>query len=306
MPSAGRKNSCDYIHAAMLRTCKQLALEGAHFMYSNNVFAVDLSREAVMSVNSHPLRKRLTRHVSKNSQYDDTDQHNLPSHVNQLATFKFLTQIGMLNAAMIKHIEMFAQHTEEYKNAMPTITRIFKQSIPNLRTAKFYILAYGGDHRSHIRAEYEKAPEIRRVVPTGILWPFDPNSPSISVGSWPHIRDAIKAFIEEMKSLEVFEYGGCWNFTSSLPSPYMAPPANRVHFEGNNFDGYHWRLAMEEGNALEKEARKRCSENSMVVRDAKCPEVVNFRRVKRARHHVDEGVKGLAVKFFDGIFWMDN
>jgi hypothetical protein len=312
-PAKGPKNSCDYIHASILRTCQQIANEGLDVLYSKNVFAIDLSREAIVPLNLYPFKRRaraIIRHISKHTQQDEEGHIVLPQYVNELASHAFLSRIGEQNATAIKHVEIFSQHTNEYKKAMPIITMILKQQIPRLRTAAFHIVAHGGDHRSYLRDEYENAIETRRIVPTGRLWPFDPNNPHIGTGSWPEVRDAIKHFIHEIPSLEVLKYGGCWNFACLPPLPYITSVPARIHFDGNEFDGYHWRLAMEESDALEEEVRKnyveRRKEMNMAARDMLCPDVVNLRRLKRARLAEEGGVRKSVLRFFDGIFWVDS
>lgn len=313
IPAGGSQNSCDYIDATILRTCKKIAFEGAHILYSKNVFAINLSREAIVPVNSYPFqrgRRAIMRVISKSQHHTEAGRSSLPEYVNELATYAFLKQIGWQNAAMIQSLEIFAQHTNEYKKSMPIVTEILIQQTLGLKTAAFYVVPHNGDPRAYDREEYENAMTSSRVaLPVGEIWPFDPNNPSIGVGSWPEVRDTIRKFYTSISSLEAATYKGCWNFASvpALLYPASSPP--RIHFQGNSFDGHHWSLAMVESDALGKEVKDRCWEKQkdmgLVVREVVCPEVVNWRCREKARGLPEGGLRESILKFFDGIFWVD-
>lgn len=313
IPVSGSQNSCDYIDPAILRTCKQIAFEGAHVLYSKNVFAINLSREAIAPVNSYPFKcsvRAIMRVMSKSQHHTETRRLILPAYVNELATYAFLKQIGRQNAAMIKRIEIFAQHTNEYQKSMPIITEILKQQAFSLNTAAFYVVPHNGDLRAYDKEEYQNAMASSRIaLPVGEIWPFDPNNPSIGVGSWPEVRDAIKNFCASISSLEAATYKGCWNFAFIPALLYPIPSPPRIHFQGNSFDGYHWSLAMVESDALGEGVKDRCwemqKERGLVVREVVCPEVVNRRRTEKARELPEGGLRESILKFFDGIFWAD-
>jgi hypothetical protein len=281
-------------------------------LYSHNVFAINLSREAIVPVNSFPFKRRaraVMKVISKTQHNSETNRMILPEYVNELSTFAFLQQIGPRNAANIENIEFFAQHTDEYKRSMPIVTEVLKQRAPGLRTASFYVVPCRGDLRAYDKEEYESAVDPTTPMSVEEPWSFDPNSPSIGTGSWPEVRDAITHFCNEFNPLDALKYGGCWTFASMPPQPYVSPSPDRVHFDGNTFDGYHWRLAMNEGDLLEEQIRKKCSgrleEMGMTVREVICPNVINFRRNETARSALEGGIRASILRFLDGIFWVD-
>lgn len=218
VPAKGSRHSAEYLHTAILQTCKKVADEGSHFLYSKNVFAINFSRE------SFAPRYRF---------FGENDCHLIapiaelfgpketPCYLSELSYVSFFKQIGSQNTATIQHLQMYANNTEEYGMVMPVLTETVNRHVLSLKTVVFCLIANPDDSRSFTRREYERY--IRRTELSldadedyerrnTSEADFDPDNPARATGAFRPLYTALDDFSKKITTLECLEYRGHWHF----------------------------------------------------------------------------------------------
>jgi hypothetical protein len=282
------------IYSAILQTCKQVASEGAAILYSKNIFAINLSREAVAPTQWIPRFQR-NNFVSRimDPKYlgsDGESQKRIPRYLSELTTVAFIQHIGIQNSATIEHVELFATRITHYNRALSVVTELLKQYMIHLRTANFWLTSSDGDNRAHDPKFYEQ------------LYPHMFEESWIRLDAWEPLQDRLHNFCQEVKSMDVFKYNGTWKFCYDVGKPEL-----------------DWKIVLDETDALTAMVEMRRSFKALnQFRDKKlglhaktreeieqlfyrkdekvhrCPEAINGQRLPNTRDWtLEEDKKGI-------------
>ncbi|RDW65382.1 hypothetical protein BP5796_10074 [Coleophoma crateriformis] len=217
IPARGARNSARHIHTAILQTCKKIADEGSYFMYSNNVFGINLSRESFAP--GYRYFRGTDQHLIHPIANLFSAKEESPAFLSELSYVSFFKTVGARNTATIAHLQVFGNSTTEYEMTMPVLTEVLKTHLPQLETTIFYLIADPDDQRLYGREVFKSCiahPQPTREPDEEICSrsrygrAFDPAHPRRATGPCHPLYAALDDFSHKLVDLESLEFRGHW------------------------------------------------------------------------------------------------
>lgn len=214
----GARNSARYIHGAILQTCRKIADEGSYFMYSNNVFSINLSRESFAP--GYRYFHETDQHLNQPIANLFSSKKKSQPFLSGLSYVAFFQQIGARNTATIAHLQILGNNAMEYEMTMPVLTEVLKTHMPQLETTIFYLMADPDNQGPYDWKEAESC----TTSTSPVLEPgkdfcsrnsseaaFDPEDPRRAAGPFRPLYAALDDFSKKLVDLESLEFRGHWH-----------------------------------------------------------------------------------------------
>ncbi|RDW59664.1 hypothetical protein BP6252_12751 [Coleophoma cylindrospora] len=217
IPARGARNSARHIHTAILQTCKKIADEGSYFMYSNNVFGINLSRESFAP--GYRYFRETDQHLIQPIANLFSTKQESPAFLSELSYVSFFQTVGARNTATIAHLQIFGNSTTEYEITMPVLTEVLKTHLPQLETTIFYLIADPVDQRSYGREDSKgciahpeptREPNEEFRSRSRYEGAFDPGLPQRATDPCHQLYAALDDFSQKLVDLESLEFRGHW------------------------------------------------------------------------------------------------